>query len=94
MNHRIKRLINSLLFVVLMFNVVLGSGQDSVHFADDILRKKVCQQLGIEEPVTKKTILELTSLFDVGNAPIYKECSLWQSTESTAKSSNYRHLGW
>lgn len=58
---QMKNLIISLIICILV-NLAIAEGEETVHFASSKLEKIVCQKLGIDPPVNKTKMLELTHL--------------------------------
>ena len=58
---QMKNLIISMIICILV-NVAIAEGEETVHFASSKLEKIVCQKLGVEPPVNKTKMRELTSL--------------------------------
>jgi hypothetical protein len=56
-----KNLILSFIICILV-NVAIAEGEETVHFASSKLEKIVCQELGVDPPVNKTKMLELTYL--------------------------------
>ncbi|MGB2807017.1 MAG: leucine-rich repeat domain-containing protein [Sedimentisphaerales bacterium] len=60
-SEKVKNLIISLIICILV-NVGIVEGEENVHFASSKLEKIICKKLGVEPPVNKTKMLELTYL--------------------------------